>query len=114
MNGHNKTLVNVMDEKCTDKEIVDIFHNKYSKLYNSVEDDNLPQTITHVNSMINDKCNSNQCCASSCHNISSDQIRNAISSLKSGKDDETYDMYSDHFINSTKLFQDFFYVRSLQ
>ena len=107
INGNSKTVVNVMDEVSTDKEIVDIFYNKYNNLYSSVKDENLPNTVKNVNSLVNVKCNRNMCSESSCHVISNDRIKNAISKLKSGKDDETYEMYSDHFINSTKLFQDF-------
>ena len=38
MNGNDKTVVNVMDDVCSDKEIVDIFHDTYSKFHSSVYD----------------------------------------------------------------------------
>ena len=67
-----------MDDVCTDKEIVNIFHDKYSKLYSSIKDKNLKKTVMNVDSLINAKCNSSKCCTSSCHDISSEILNNAI------------------------------------
>ena len=48
------------------------------------------------------KCNK-KLCKSNCHKVSSEQIKNAINCLNSGKDDETYNIYSDNFIHATDL-----------
>ena len=40
LQGYDKALANVVDDACTDSDIVGIFSNKYSDLYNSVMDDN--------------------------------------------------------------------------
>ena len=36
--------------------------------------------------------------------LSSDKVKYAISCLNSGKNDKTYEMFSDHFINATEKF----------
>ena len=97
----------VVDDAFTEKDIVGIFYNKYADLYNSVTDNNFNETVTKIKVLVNNKCNSGQCKTSSCHSVSEEIIKNAISNLKSGKDDETYGMYSDHFINATDLFNKF-------
>ena len=52
--------------------------------------------------MVENKCNK-KLCSSNCHKVSSEQIKNAIKCLNSGKDDETYNIYSDNFLHATDL-----------
>ena len=52
--------------------------------------------------MINTRCKSNDC-NQDCHKVSSDTIKNAIKCLNNGKNDETYNMFTDHFINTNEL-----------
>ena len=42
-------------------------------------------------------------CDSKCHNVTSEQIKNAINCLNSGKNDENYNIYSDNFLHATEL-----------
>ena len=97
-----------MDNVTSDGEIVGLFYDKYSKLYNSVLDDDFNVTATKVENLIISKCNKNQCSSSSNHNVSTECVKNAISCLKTGKSDETYNVYSDHFINATDKFNELF------
>ena len=104
LQGNNKTVVNIVDNEFTNDGILAIFHNKYANLYNSVTDNNFEDTLVNIRSLVKSKCNSHQCNVSPSHSISSDMVKNAISLLKNGRDDEIYEMYSDHFINATELF----------
>ena len=51
-----------------------------------------------------DKCNKNLCNIVNEHKVTVNVVKNAISKLKKGKDDEVFDMYSDHFINAPDSF----------
>ena len=83
-------MANVVDDACTDSDIVGIFSNKYSDLYNSVMDDNFHETIEKIDVLVENKCNKGQCNTSSCNSVSEEIIKYAILNLKSGKDDEIY------------------------
>ena len=102
---YDKTKSNVVDDACTDSDIVGKFCDKYAELYNSVTDEHFNKTVTKVNNLVDTKCNSGNCSTSS-HYVSKNLIKNAILCLKSGKDDEIYEMYSDHFINATDRLHD--------
>ena len=108
LQGHDKTIAKVVDDAYTDKDIVGKFCDKYDELYNSVTDDNFIETVNKVECLVNTKCNTGKCKTSSCHYASEELVRNAILCLKSGKNDETYEMYSDHFINAADSFHKFF------
>ena len=71
-------------------------------LYNSIEDNNLNATKVKINDLVKNKCNKNKC-DSKCHKVSSEKIKDAIKCLNSGKDDETYNIYTDNFIHATDL-----------
>merc|ERR1712055_363907 len=71
-------------------------------LYNSVEDSNLNETKLKINELVKNKCN-NILCGSNYHKVSNENIKNAIKCLNSGKDDETYNIYSDNFLHATDL-----------
>ena len=102
LKGKEKIIATVIDDKNTDATIVDHFRSIYSSLYNSVEDNNLNDTKSKINELVKNKCNENLC-NSNCHKVSSEKIKNAIKCLSSGKDDETYNIYSDNFIHATDL-----------
>ena len=82
LQGHNKTVVNVVDDAFTEKDIVGIFCNKYTDLYNSVSDDSFNETVTKIDLLVNNKCNNGQCNTSLCHNVSEEIIKNAILNFK--------------------------------
>ena len=102
LNGNNKTIANVVDDKNSDNEIAAIFNDKYLDLYNSVPDVNFNITINDVGRLVDEKCNKNQCKTFSDHTVTYNVVENAIKSLKKGKDDEIFEMYSDHFINASE------------
>ena len=72
-------------------------------MYNSILDDGINSTKEKINNLINTKCKSNLCINQNCHIVPTDTIKNAIKNLNSGKSDETYNMFSDHFINANDL-----------
>ena len=74
-----------------------------ANLYRSVKDDGFSKVIYTINNLVSNKCNENKCTEQQCHNISSHTVKKAINCLSSGKGDETYHMYSDHFLNATDL-----------
>ena len=102
LKGNSNIVPTVIDNKCTDGEIADNFRSIYNALYNSIQDDSLNSTKLRVNNLINTRCESNDC-NQDCHKVSSDTIKNAIKCLNNGKNDETYNMFTDHFINTNEL-----------
>ena len=102
LKGNSNIVPTVIDNKCTDGEIADNFRSIYNTLYNSIQDDSLNSTKLRVNNLINTRCKSNDC-NQDCHKVSSDTIKNAIKCLNNGKNDETYNMFTDHFINTNEL-----------
>ena len=93
----------MVDNKSTDAEIAKYFREKYHNLYNSVEDNTFDTVVQNVSKHVNEQCNTGSCTKSYCHNITPEMVRNAITSLNKGKDDEVYEITSDHFINATEL-----------
>ena len=55
-----------------------------------------------IENLVGNKWNK-KLCNSNCHKVSSQQIKNAIKCLNSGKDDETYIIYRDNFLHATDL-----------
>ena len=102
LKGNEKIIAKVIDDKNTDATIAEHFRSIYSSLYNSVEDSNLNETKLKINELVKNKCN-NKLCSSNCHKVSNENIKNAIKCLNSGKDDETYNIYSDNFLHATDL-----------
>ena len=100
LNGNKRTIANIVDDKNSDNEIAVLFNDKYNELYNSVSDDNFNATVKDVEKLVYDKCNKNLCNIPNNHNVTDNVIKNAIMRLKKGKDDEVYEMYSEHFINA--------------
>ena len=101
LNGSNNTIANIIDNKNNDDDITGLFCDKYSELYNSVSDEHFEDTINDVELLVNHKCNKNLCNLPDNHSVSTTLVTNAIRSLKRGKDDEIFEMYSDHFIHAT-------------
>ena len=102
LRGNENVTAKVIDGNCTDETIAKHFCSIYCTLYNSVEDTNLNATSLKVNELVTSKCSKNLC-DSKCHNVTSEQIKNAIKCLNSGKNDENYNIYSDNFIHATEL-----------
>ena len=102
LKGNNNIIATVIDNKCTEEEIADNFRSIYNNLYNSIQDDGLDSTKQKVNDLINTRCKANVC-EQNCHRVSPDTIKNAIDCLNNGKNDETYNMFTDHFINANEL-----------
>ena len=102
LKGNNNSLATVIDNKCTEEDIADNFRSIYNSLYNSVLDDGINSTKEKIKNLIDTKCKSNLC-NQNCHVVPTDTIKNAIKNLNSGKSDETYNMFSDHFINASEL-----------
>ena len=102
LKGNNNIIATVIDNKCTEEEIADNFRSIYNNLYNSIQDDGLDSTKQKVNDLINTRCKANVC-DQNCHRVSPDTIKNAIDCLNNGKNDETYNMFTDHFINANEL-----------
>ena len=102
LNGNKNVIAKIVDNKNNDDEITGLFCSKYKELYNSVSDKNFKDTVNAVELLVKNKCNKNLCNLPNNHNVSATIVRNAINNLKRGKDDEIFEMYSDHFINAPK------------
>ena len=102
LKGNNRMQVTIIDDKCTEEDIADNFRSIYSTLYNSIQDKNLSTTKSKINNLIETRCKANLC-KQSCHKVSCDTIKKAIKCLNDGKNDETYNIYTDHFINASDL-----------
>ena len=105
LNGNKNVIAKIVDDKNNDNEITGIFCSKYKELYNSVLDENIEQTVNDVELLVKSKCKTNACNIPDNHNVSTFIVRNAINSLKKGKDDEIFEMYSDHFVNAPESVQ---------
>ena len=92
----------MIDGNCTDETVAKHFCSIYCTLYNSVEDTKLNATSLKINELVTSKCSKNLC-DSKCYIVTSEQIKNAIKCLNSGKNDENYNIYSDNFIHATEL-----------
>ena len=59
-------------------------------MYNSVSDKKYNQTVNDVEKLVDNKCNKGLCNIANNHNVTNIIVRNAIMSLKRGKDDEIF------------------------
>ena len=100
LKGNVKLSATIIDNKCTEEDIADNFRSIYCSLYNSIQDNNLKSTKNRINTLIKTRCK-NKICSNNCLKISSETIKNAIKCLNNGKNDETYDIFSDNFIHAT-------------
>lgn len=98
--GRNSRLPQYVDNISDDKEIAEIFSNKYETLYNSVPYDH--QDMEAIAVEIENRIRS----SNDCHlYISSNDVADAVKCLKSGKSDGYEGVMSDHLINgSEKLY----------
>ena len=103
LNKNDNIIASVIDGKSNDDEIANHFCDIYAKLYHSVKDDNFTDVTNTVHDLVSINCNKNNCAEQHCHDISSHRVKKAINCLSSGKTDETFNMYSDHFLNATDL-----------
>ena len=103
INGNDNRISSIIDGKINESEIANHFGDIYANLYNSVEDVQLEDQVRQVHNLVKNRCNSNKCISHNCHNVSSHIVKKAINSLSSGKNYETYNMFSDHFKNATDL-----------
>ena len=102
LKGSERVTAKVIDDNYTDETIVNNFRNIYSTLYNSVDDRKINDTKLKIENLVENKCNK-KLCNSNCHKVSSEQIKNAIKCLNNGKDDETYNIFSDNFLHAADL-----------
>ena len=102
LKGNNERLATVIDNQCTEKDIANNFKSIYNSLYNSIEDNDTNSTKLKIEELIKDRSNSIPC-KQFCHNVSYNTIKDAIKCLNNDKSDETYNMFSDHFINASDL-----------
>ena len=103
LKGTNRVTSNVIDGICNDQDIANNFQDIYKNLYNSVDNKDLNKVVNRVNKLVTNQCNSGKCSSSHCHKITKDLVQKAIFNLKSGKDDETCYLTSNHFIYASEL-----------
>ena len=103
LKGTNKVTSNVIAGICNDQDVANNFQDIYKDLYNSVDDKDLNIVVNKVNKLVINQCNSDKCSSSHCHKITKDLVQKAIVNLKSGKDDETHYLSSNHFIYASEL-----------
>ena len=92
-----------MDGEYTDQGIANKLKCIYDELYNSVPDDSFKDMINQVNNLVATTCNNNCCESSDCHDISIETVNKTINNLNTGKNDEVYDLTTDHFINASDM-----------
>ena len=100
--GNAKTLIIYVDG-VQGQDIADLFADKYDILYNSVSYDNTDMVTlkTDIDKYIRCKRNNIE----SEHKVITGQnVVTSIVSLKSGKSDASCQLYSDHFMQSTRIF----------
>ena len=103
LKGTNRVTSNVIDGICNDQEIANNFQDIYKNLYNSVDNKGLDKVVNKVNKLVTNQCDSGKCSSSHCHKITKDLVQKAVFNLKSGKDDETCYLTSNHFIYASEL-----------
>ncbi len=75
----------------------------YEELYTSVPDENLHEVGSKVNHLVRERCSAGNCTSSQCHSVFAAVVEKAVGSLVPNKNDEIYNISSNHFINGTKL-----------
>ena len=101
--GTNKSISKVIDGLISDEEISNHFSSIYGSLYNSVHDSEFKTLKNDVNTLVSQKCCQNNCTQENCQSITKEMVHKAINCLSNNKDDETYGITSDHFINASDL-----------
>ena len=96
ISGKCKTIPNMVDGSIGDDNISDVFAEKYKALYNSVsyENDDMDKLLQSV-----DKIITNECSKLDIPYIAVENVIDAMSRIKRGKNDGYGMLYSDHFIN---------------
>ena len=100
-NKRKKNIIpQVMDGVKGMKNIIELFHDKYKKLYNSYDDkENTIKLLNCVETKIR-----KMCCEGLCeynHDINIIQIKNNVNKLKSKKNDPIYGIKSENVINGS-------------
>ena len=104
INNMKRQLPNVVDSKCTESDISNIFADKYKTLYNSVNYDQneMSKLIKTLDEEVINKCCDNNCVN---HEINVCDVIYCVDKLKSGKHDGVTGFYSDNIKHgSHKLF----------
>ena len=93
-----------IDDACG-SDIVNVFKEKYSALYNSVPSkaNERHEIEKEIKRQIRAKCSSGLCYCD--HQIKVADVKKAIQQLKRGKHDGYYKLYSNHYIHSGHRFQ---------
>ena len=102
LKGGSNTLSGIVDGFHSDFDIANRFKDIYSDLYNSVPDNGVDEITTRIEGLIEQNCKVGNCSSASCHNITLDIVKDAVSSLSKDKDDETYYISSNNFIHGTE------------
>lgn len=91
---------NMVDDVIGEKDIVQLFSDKYQNLYNSVSYDSneMQNIILEINSKI-DLISS--CCSHGNHDISVTDVLDAVAHLNSAKIDGSTNIMSDHIIHGS-------------
>ena len=99
-NVKTRSVPTVIDGKHGDSEILNVFKEKYSCLFNSVA--SRKEDIGNLNQLflsdIRKKCETGSCLSS--HVITVEEVRSAVKKLKVDKSDANPQVLSDHFIKS--------------
>ena len=100
MKAVNQPLPGIVDGKTTSEEIANTFAEVYSNLYNSVNDDGIDNIKDTLCLAVSDRCAVGRCDTPHSHFISLELVGKAIKRLKSGKNDEIYDITTSGIINA--------------
>jgi hypothetical protein len=102
IDGRCNIIPKIVDGQQNDKDISNVFAEKYRKLYNCVgyDRDEMYHLYESLNESITSKCMEGQCYDS--HHISLNCVTDAIGKLKPNKSDGTYILLSDSLIHSCR------------
>ena len=100
---HKQSLPSSIDDVSGDKDIADMFADKYEELYNSAcsSDVQLEEINDHLNDLIKSRCMQNNCRSN--HTITVEQVAEGVKLLKSNKKDGCTGHNSNHIIFGTTL-----------
>lgn len=96
----------IVDGLCEDKQISNRFKSIYKELYNSVNDQELNDTVLNVNKMVRERCNVGLCTSGFCHNTNANLVKEAVKELNKNKKDEIYGISSSHVIYGSNMLYD--------
>ena len=102
--GKKKLLPNTIDNTVGDRDIADLFANKWKRLYNSVGYNNydLKCLDEELNNDILHKCCQSKCMYTHCFTVN--EIVESVKKLKHGKHNGRSPLYSDHIIYASHKF----------